>query len=75
MEENEIISSEKNFKERMKIWADKHSITSQKVDEVSKKWSSDNTAEFFADCDPASIDVMDELDGDVQKGDNDAEKL
>lgn len=61
------MSSDKSFEERLKIWADKHSITPQKVDEVSKRWSLDSAADFFADCDPSSIDVIDESDGDVQE--------
>lgn len=61
------MSSDKSFEERLKIWADKHSITPQKVDEVLKRWSLDSAADFFADCDPSSIDVIDESDGDVQE--------
>lgn len=44
----------------MSIWAEKHSVTQETVDDVSKKWSLDSAADFFADCDPASTDVIDE---------------
>ena len=67
MEGKAIISSEKSFEEKMKIWADKHSITQEAVDKIWNRWSSDNAADFFADCDPASIDVIDESDADVQE--------
>ena len=50
MEENEITSGEKRFEEKMSIWAEKHSVTQETVDDVSKKWSLDSAADFFADC-------------------------
>ena len=67
VDENNM-SSDKSFEERMKLWAEKHSVTPETVDEILKRRSLDSTADFFADCDPASIDVIDESECNVQEG-------
>ena len=41
------MSSDKSFEERMKIWAEKYSVTPETVDEILKRRSLDSAADFF----------------------------